>query len=63
MKFLPSVDYFGRTETSETSEKKNNMDIGSSEKIKTVKLSYIFVKQIESDDMEKGIGDRRKWRN
>ena len=54
---MQNLDSYGRTESSETLEKKSNMDIASLENSKTVNLSYILAKQVQPNDVEKGLGD------
>ena len=56
------LDSYGRTESSETLEKKSNMDIASLENSKNVNLSYSLAKQVQTNGVEKGLGDRNKCR-
>jgi hypothetical protein len=61
--FLSNMKCMQIKESSETLGEKRDVNIGSIENSKTVNLSYIMAKHVETIDVEEGLGDRNKWRN
>ena len=55
MKCIQNIEYFGRTESNQTLEKKNNVDTGT--------IQNTMAIEDETNDVEKGTGDIRQWHN